>query len=207
MFTIRLFHRLWLFILWLNMDPSLQQNEVRCSNRREPNVYWWNVYWGQQISLGETVNYRCKEGYRSTDGTNQATCTRNGWSPDPLCQELVGCGTPPPLTDGDIKTTTKSQYRHNERVEYMCQNYYTMEGEPYRTCINGEWTGHVRCIEPCIVSEDDNRQHNITLKSSDNKYFAHDEIIEFRCIRGVPVGAVAMRQRCNSGVILLPSCH
>ena len=60
--------------------------------------------------------------------------------------EIVGCGSPPPLTDGDIKGTVKTDYSHQESVEFMCQNYFTMEGGPYRTCINGEWIGQIKCL-------------------------------------------------------------
>ncbi|XP_070765078.1 complement factor H-like [Enoplosus armatus] len=108
--------------------------------------------------------------------------------------------------DGDLKSTRKTQYNPSESVEYMCERYYTMEGQPFRTCINGEWTGQLRCLKPCVVNEDDFRQHSIS-KSSGNEYLSHDEIIEFRCARGIPVGAVAMRQRCNGGVLLLPTCQ
>uniref|UniRef100_A0A8C4H4R6 Sushi domain-containing protein n=1 Tax=Dicentrarchus labrax TaxID=13489 RepID=A0A8C4H4R6_DICLA len=175
-------------------------------NKYDPLVTSWRKYW-TQVKLRETIGYTCRRGYKGTDGTNVATCTRDGWSPNPLCQEPLGCETAPLLADGDLKYTKKSNYSNNETVEYMCPSFYTMEGEPYRTCINGEWTGHMRCLKPCVVNEDDFRQHNITLKSSDNKYFTHDEIIEFRCARGIPVGAVAMRQRCNGGVVLLPTCQ
>lgn len=60
--------------------------------------------------------------------------------------ELRGCETPPPLPDGDVRYTMKSEYNHSEQVEYMCQTYYVMEGDPYRTCEDGEWTGHMRCL-------------------------------------------------------------
>uniref|UniRef100_A0A4W6F526 Sushi domain-containing protein n=1 Tax=Lates calcarifer TaxID=8187 RepID=A0A4W6F526_LATCA len=118
--------------------------EVRCSNRREPNVYWWNVYWGQQISLGETVNYRCKEGYRSTDGTNQATCTRNGWSPDPLCQGTVKL-TLQYFENADISGTPKHTYKYNDQVEYVCKNGFT--GNFSITCKKIGWTGSRECTE------------------------------------------------------------
>ncbi|XP_038571061.1 complement factor H-like isoform X2 [Micropterus salmoides] len=297
--------------------------EVICSNPRDNLVYYWYDNWRQPTKLDETVRYTCRSGYRSTDGATRATCTREGWRPNPLCQEitcsrleianailnddrqiyknyekvnyvcekgyrgsptrtcgengwrgdsqctdekkcgeipvipnsevplqdndyrdgerfqikckegyhaqdfltchngtwrsnepleticaqLVDCGTPPVLADGDLKYTMKSKYSYNETVEYTCQEYYTMEGEPYRTCLNGEWTGHMRCLKPCVLNEDDIRQHNITLKSGDKKYLSHDEMIEFKCARGIPAGAVAMRQRCNGGVILLPTCQ
>ncbi|KAL7396850.1 hypothetical protein ABVT39_012608 [Epinephelus coioides] len=181
--------------------------EVRCSNQRPRHVYSWQVYWGQRIGLGDTVIYWCRSGYRRTGGATWATCTRDGWNPDPLCQATVNCASPPPLADGDVKYTLKSEYSHDERVEYVCQSYYTMEGEPYRTCINGEWIGQMRCLKPCTVNDDDMRQHNIALKYADHHkiYSAHNDHIEFRCTKGRPVGT--MRQKCDDGVILLPSCE
>uniref|UniRef100_A0A3Q1H2F0 Sushi domain-containing protein n=1 Tax=Anabas testudineus TaxID=64144 RepID=A0A3Q1H2F0_ANATE len=174
--------------------------------KQDPHVSRWYVdYWRNKITLGETVRYSCRSGYKETAA--EATCSRGGWEPNPLCQEVPGCETPPALLDGDLRDTMKSQYRHNERVEYMCQTYYTMEGEPHRTCINGAWTGYMRCLKPCIVNEVDIRQNNITLTSSDKKYLVHDEVIEFRCASGTPVGTTAMRQRCNSGEIMLPACY
>ena len=65
--------------------------------------------------------------------------------------EVLGCGTAPIIADGDLKYTRKSNNSHNEMVEYMCQAYYTMEGEPYKTCVNGVWTGHTRCIRKLQV--------------------------------------------------------
>lgn len=63
-----------------------------------------------------------------------------------LGAEPAGCQTPTLLKDGDTKYSMKVQYSHNERVEYVCQNLYTMEGGPFRTCTDGEWTGHIRCL-------------------------------------------------------------
>ncbi|XP_018526375.1 complement factor H-related protein 4 [Lates calcarifer] len=123
--------------------------------------------------------------------------------------EPAGCQTPPALTDGDIKDTMKQHYSHSERVEYMCQNYYTMEGDPYRTCINGEWTGQIRCLKPCTVNENDMIQRNIAFRYRvySKLYAPHNDVIEFRCTRGRPVGAMPMRFKCNDGVMILPTCQ
>ncbi|XP_067452267.1 complement factor H-related protein 2-like [Thunnus thynnus] len=123
--------------------------------------------------------------------------------------ELLGCETPPFLGNGDIKDTMKTHYSHTERVEYVCQKYYIMEGEPSRTCINGEWTGQMRCLKPCTVTADDIRHQNIAFKYRDaNKmYSTHDDVIEFKCTKGQPVNNVGLRQKCNDGVLLLPSCQ
>ncbi|XP_038571073.1 complement factor H-related protein 3-like [Micropterus salmoides] len=121
--------------------------------------------------------------------------------------ESAGCESPPPLKDGDIKYTMKSQYSHNERVEYVCQPFYIMEGVPYRTCNNGEWIGELRCLRPCTVNDDDMRQNNIAFKYNDKKklYSTHNDVIEFKCTKGQPLGT--MRQRCDDGVMLLPTCQ
>lgn len=51
---------------------------------------------------------------------------------------------PPDLSDGHIATATGNWY-HNEKVEYICDNDYVMEGGPFKTCNNGEWIGDIRC--------------------------------------------------------------
>ena len=58
----------------------------------------------------------------------------------------LGCNNPPPLTDGDTTESLRFHYSHDERVEYICQNLYQMEGEPYLTCVNGKWVGKMRCL-------------------------------------------------------------
>ncbi|XP_042272953.1 complement factor H-related protein 4-like [Thunnus maccoyii] len=207
---MRFFHLLWLFILWLNMDKSLQQNEVTCSNQKHRDVYDWNVYWRQRITLDDTASYRCRSGYKKTDGADKLTCTRDGWSPDPPCQVPAGCERPPVLANGDTTTSAKPRYEHNERVEYICQQYYIMEGEPYQTCNNGEWTGEMKCLKPCTVDKELLEAHNLEIRHTraDKLYSAHDDVIGFQCVTGTRHdGRVGMRQKCYDGVMDLPTCH
>ncbi|XP_030582910.1 complement factor H-like isoform X2 [Archocentrus centrarchus] len=302
--------------------------EVACSRPRDTYLSYWSDSWSwQPKKLADTVRYRCRSGYRSTDGATWATCTRDGWEPNPLCQEIKcvmlsydnadiiggiqpeyryndrvqykcrrgyegsftltcgengwrgsnqcteictvpeippsllittdspgsqvmrgqyltftcedstliikgnatveclaneqwsnplpaceapqGCGRPPPLSDGDTKTTTGNQYQHNDRVEYVCQAYYVMEGGPFKTCTDGEWTGKIRCLQPCTVNTEDMNRHNIRFRYSrdDKLYSEHNEVINFVCARGRHAGALGMRQRCEHGVIQLPTCQ
>ncbi|XP_041791175.1 complement factor H-related protein 3-like [Chelmon rostratus] len=122
----------------------------------------------------------------------------------------VGCKKPPLLADGDTKETSRFSYRHNERVEYICQNYYTMDGDPHKTCINGEWSGEMRCRKPCTVNTEAMSRHNIAFRYThdDKLYSRHNEEIEFRCVgRRRHDGRLNMRQRCRDGVMQLPSCQ
>ncbi|XP_073332113.1 complement factor H-like isoform X2 [Pagrus major] len=114
--------------------------EVTCRNQRERNVNSWDVYWGQRITLGDTARYRCRSGYKSTDGTNLATCTRDGWRPNPLCQEII-CETED-IPNANI-VNPKWRYRNNEQANYECKEGY--EGRPTRICGENGWTGDSQC--------------------------------------------------------------
>lgn len=62
-----------------------------------------------------------------------------------------GCGPPPPLQNGDIRESIRVQYRHNERVEYVCKSYHTMQGSPFKTCSNGDWIGReMTCLSKLL---------------------------------------------------------
>ncbi|XP_028442500.1 complement factor H-related protein 3-like isoform X2 [Perca flavescens] len=158
----------------------------------------------QRYSYNEQVGYRCKDGYQEEF---TLTCGGDGWIGRSTCK---GCRSPPPLTDGDIKDTVKTDYSHQERVEFMCQNYYTMEGGPHRTCINGEWTGQIKCLKPCTVDRPLMNRYNISFKYTydDKLYSAHNDNITFTCTEGhSPTGTLSMRQQCIEGVMNLPTCQ
>ncbi|XP_024655700.2 complement factor H-related protein 1 [Maylandia zebra] len=190
-----------------SLDDICKSNHDNCSPPpKVENAVITTCYRKQYPSRSE-VTYQCFDNY-IMEGKATINCIAGEWKELAIkCLQIPPCGIPPALEDGDTKTAIKEHYSHNETIEYMCQSHYIMEGEPYKTCLYGEWTGHMRCLRPCIVNEDEMRQHNITLKSSGTKYLVHDEIIEFRCTRGLSTGTVAMRQRCNSGVLVLPTCR
>uniref|UniRef100_A0A672ITN6 Sushi domain-containing protein n=1 Tax=Salarias fasciatus TaxID=181472 RepID=A0A672ITN6_SALFA len=165
---------------------------VICSNQRDQFVSYWGVYYWQQKKLGDTASYACRRGYKSTNGATQATCTRNGWTPKPLCHAAVDCGSPPPLDNGDTTETLKNRYSHDERVEFRCQNYHVMEGEPFKTCISGEWSGDMKCLSNRFPTK---------------MYLSHNDEVAFICARGRHGNALEMRQRCVDGVLHLPSCR
>uniref|UniRef100_A0A3P9DTX8 Complement factor H-related protein 2-like n=1 Tax=Maylandia zebra TaxID=106582 RepID=A0A3P9DTX8_9CICH len=166
---------------------------------------------GNRLKKGQKLTFTCLRRNHFMQGNKTVECLANGqWSdPFPTCGDPVGCGKPQPLSDGDTKISTKRQYSHGERVEYICQNYYKMEGTPYKTCENGKWTGQMRCLEPCTVKREDMSKHNIQFRyvSDDKLYSEHNDVIEFICSRGRRVGSLEMRQTCIEGVMHLPTCQ
>ncbi|XP_053717260.1 complement factor H-like [Synchiropus splendidus] len=61
--------------------------EVTCPNHRPRHVSWWSVYWVPRLTLGARVRYQCDGGFYKTDDAPGLTCTRDGWKPDPPCEE------------------------------------------------------------------------------------------------------------------------
>ncbi|KAK9519680.1 hypothetical protein VZT92_022392 [Zoarces viviparus] len=165
-----------------------------------------------QLRQGQNLRFECINPKDTLRGKAVVECLAGGqWSdPFPTCGAPLGCGTSPSLTDGDTTETLRFHHRHEERVHYRCQNYYTMEGEPYKTCFNGEWIGQIRCLKPCTVDEEAMRSHNIDFRyGSERKiYVRHNDRITFKCTeRRQPVGTLGMRFQCVDGEVHLPTCQ
>ncbi|XP_059197830.1 complement factor H-like isoform X2 [Centropristis striata] len=164
-----------------------------------------------QLIKGQKLRFECTNPRDTLRGNAEVACLANGqWSHDfPTCGAPLACGAPPLLVDGDIKTSLKNEYSHGERVEYGCQNLYTMEGGPHKTCNNGEWTGSMTCLKPCTANEHIMASNNIRLRylQQGKLYSSHNDFIEFICTRGRPVGRVGMRQRCVNGQMNFPTCE
>ncbi|XP_073331839.1 complement factor H-like [Pagrus major] len=165
----------------------------------------------KQLRRGQQLRFTCRYHGHFLQGKAMVECLADGqWSaPFPTCGGPLGCNNPPSLTDGDTRESLRGRYSHNERVEYVCQNLYQMEGEPYQTCRNGEWLGRMRCLRPCTVDTEAMSRHNIAFKyKDDNKLYApHNDHITFTCVRGRHDGRLNMRQSCIDGVMHLPTCH
>uniref|UniRef100_A0A3Q3L8B2 Complement factor H-like n=1 Tax=Labrus bergylta TaxID=56723 RepID=A0A3Q3L8B2_9LABR len=162
-------------------------------------------------NVGHNLRFQCDDQY-SLQGPEVIECLQNGqWNKAfPTCTAPKGCGRPPPLANGDTKNSAHSKYRHNDWVEYDCQHLYTMNGRPYKTCKNGEWTGQMKCLRPCTVTRETMNRYNIRFTHSNEEklYAPHNDRITFSCTYGRrPVGSVGMHQVCNDGVIHLPSCQ
>ncbi|XP_068175828.1 complement factor H-related protein 1-like [Antennarius striatus] len=184
----------------------------RCTVRGVPNgVRITTTLQYQRVRKGQKLKFACRRHDHFLQGKAEVQCLGDEqWSsPFPTCEVPLGCNNPLNLADGDVKETLKNFYSHNERVEYICQTLFTMSGQPFRTCINGEWIGDLRCLRPCTVDSDLMRRYNIDFKHSDDKklYAPHLDMIEFKCVGQTrPVGTVGMRQQCNDGLIRFPTC-
>ncbi|XP_055077528.1 complement factor H-like [Periophthalmus magnuspinnatus] len=152
---------------------------------------------------GQIATYQCNSRYKPSGGSFKI-CNNGQWTGDVQCIDSQSCGPPPFLENGDFIV-----YSHNSQIKYQCHSMYTMEGEPYKTCLNGEWTGEIKCLKPCTVNPDLMGLHNIRFKfaSVQKLYSLHNDHITFTCVDGTyPVGSEGMRRICKDGVMRLPSC-
>ncbi|CAM5161537.1 unnamed protein product [Natator depressus] len=129
----------------------------------------------------------------------------------PTCISGTGekCGRPPTIENGDITTLSLNEYAFGSSVEYRCQHYYIIEGERKSYCYNGIWTNEPVCLEPCVITQEDMRSHNIDLKwaSAQKLYVSHGDFVEFKCRSSLlPNSSNNYRVQCNVGQIPYPQC-
>ncbi|XP_061594582.1 complement factor H-like [Cololabis saira] len=155
---------------------------------------------------GEVIEYVCNA--HDAGDKNTATCVDGKWNTTVECPGPSGCQKPPNLADGDVKESMKPEYDHNESVEYMCQRLYIMEGTGQRTCVNGAWTGEIKCLKPCTVNQGDMDERNIKFVygGRTKMYAEHEDHITFACKRAGQVSSLPLRQQCVDGVMELPTC-
>ncbi|XP_019734871.1 complement factor H-like, partial [Hippocampus comes] len=114
--------------------------EVTCSNQRDPSVWRWDIYWGQSVRLGTSVDFTCRSGYKRTNGSPKVTCTRDGWKPNPPCQEIT-CDSRD-IQSANIADGGKQIYKNYETAYFTCkgsQDWFSL------TCSENGWQGNVYC--------------------------------------------------------------
>ncbi|XP_049443583.1 complement factor H-like [Epinephelus fuscoguttatus] len=151
--------------------------EVRCSNQRPQHVQSWQVNWWQRIGLGDTVSYWCRDGYRRTGGATWATCTRGGWKPDPLCQEIT-CDRQD-VPNAKIITNYKQTYKNYERASYECEEGY--QGRFTLTCGERGWHGNAQCTE---ITCDRREYRNTEIVGSYKYKYRYNDQVQYICKNG-----------------------
>uniref|UniRef100_A0A672YU61 Sushi domain-containing protein n=1 Tax=Sphaeramia orbicularis TaxID=375764 RepID=A0A672YU61_9TELE len=116
--------------------------EVTCSPY-DPHATFWRRYWNYKITLNETLGYTCHSDYKKPRGVSQAMCTRQGWSPNPLCEVKTCNRRDEP--NADIVSGIKPEYAINEEVEYICKGGY--EGRFKLRCGDNRWHGSRYCTD------------------------------------------------------------
>ncbi|XP_078141907.1 complement factor H-like isoform X2 [Centroberyx gerrardi] len=157
-------------------DESPVCQEVTCANPRDNLVDYWGQHYWQTKKLDDTVSYRCRAGYKTTDGRKEATCRRDGWTPKPLCQEIT-CDKKQDIPHAVIVSTEKWKYKNNERVQYDCVDDYT--GRFIITCGANGWTGTPNCRE---ITCNKHNIPNAVIVSNEKWKYKNNEQVQYDCV-------------------------
>uniref|UniRef100_A0A8C0XKN3 Sushi domain-containing protein n=1 Tax=Castor canadensis TaxID=51338 RepID=A0A8C0XKN3_CASCN len=162
---------------------------------------------------GDTVLILCNHGYSLQDNEKTISCTERGWSTFPVCistNSTGKCGPPPPINNGDITSFPLPEYAPHSSVEYQCQFLYQLQGNKKITCRNGEWSEPPKCLNPCEISEEIMRHHNIMFKwiRKQKLYIPSGMMVEFKCTHGyVQATSKPFHTTCYDGKLEYPICR
>ncbi|XP_035872065.1 complement factor H-related protein 4-like [Phyllostomus discolor] len=169
---------------------------------------------GKVFRPSDTPDYQCLDGYETQDGhtVGSLLCGEDGWSHLPSCfKSAEKCGPPPAVGNGDITPVPLAAYPLGSRVEYQCQAYYELQGPKYVTCSDAKWSEPLKCIDPCVISEEILNENNIRLKGKKDKthYTKTGDIIEFTCKPGhsAVTSGQSLEAVCGEGTVQLPKCE
>ncbi|XP_065133131.1 complement factor H-like isoform X2 [Paramisgurnus dabryanus] len=136
--------KLFSFSLGILFFTFAQGQEITCEVPRDRRLSYASYYFYGNMRLNERRSYRCLSDYRQM--ASEATCTKDGWKPDPLCDDIM-CETPN-IPNAQFEEPTRTRYEVYSRIVYHCPT------EPQRRIeiicnYQGRWTN----IQPCIPSE------------------------------------------------------
>ncbi|KAK7810799.1 hypothetical protein U0070_009504, partial [Myodes glareolus] len=164
------------------------------------------------FKLNDELDYECHIGYVNKHNRTRDSiiCNDDGWSDVPSCYDSTKtCGPPPPIDNGDITSFPLPVYAPLSSVEYQCQSLYQLQGNKKITCRDGEWSEKPKCLDPCIVSEEIMKKHNIIFrrKEKQKRYYKSGEMQEFKCKSGYHRATSQRLQTfCIEGHINYPTC-
>lgn len=104
------------------------------------------------VEFGAVIRAVCNEGYYMI-GDDTRVCMANGeWDgSEPVC-EVVKCGPPPTVPNGQPHFPPKDEYEFGQVVQYGCNSGHTLFGDSEQAemvhCLsNGSWSHHPRCVD------------------------------------------------------------
>ncbi|KAJ7986240.1 hypothetical protein DPEC_G00337900 [Dallia pectoralis] len=107
----------------------------------------WYGSW-RRGDLKVTKDYRCKSGYKPTNGATYAECTNDGtWRPNPLCEEIT-CDPPQRSVLQYTQRPTKwVTGRFKDQIDYSCKPKFKPTNDAtFAECTNdGTWTPNPLC--------------------------------------------------------------
>ncbi|XP_026091786.1 complement factor H-like isoform X4 [Carassius auratus] len=149
--------------------------EITCDDPRDQHVY--RPYFWRTMKLEDKQSYSCDYGYRQTEA--EATCTRDGWTPKPLCTEIV-CAAPN-IPNAQIVGLQRSNYKIDSSIRYKCSSGFEPEEAFQITCDReGQWRDIQQCTKMCATPNITNAE----IVGRQRSYYKIDSRIRYKCSSG-----------------------
>ncbi|XP_053325179.1 coagulation factor XIII B chain-like isoform X3 [Spea bombifrons] len=169
-----------------------------------------NVYLNKtkEILPGETVTFECYEGM-VPETSLSATCVDRKLN-YPKCVISKKCTSVPEILNGKIRNGLQDSYESGSSVEFECNENYALSGSINVKCENGIWVDLPRCLRPCKILEEDLKEKNIALQSSDDldKIYKDGEEVNIKCNSGFrnPNPSSSLKGECSDGKMKYQRC-
>ncbi|XP_069050243.1 complement factor H-like isoform X1 [Lepisosteus oculatus] len=119
---------------------------------RVKEVDSWGVYPRAVFNYDQEIVYFCDSGYKP-ETHQRAKCKFDGFEPEPICHEIV-CDLPI-IENGRVTEKAKTQYKHNQVLNYRCDSNFEPERPQRLTCGKNGWdklpsctAKHGMCTKP-----------------------------------------------------------
>ncbi|XP_069911018.1 complement factor H-like isoform X6 [Oryctolagus cuniculus] len=166
-----------------NPEPACTERKKRLCPPPPQIPHAQNMTTTVNYQDGEKVAILCKENFLLQEA-KEIVCKNGQWQSLPQCIDSTqSCGPPPSIDNGDITSFPLSIYPSGSRVRYRCQSFYELQGSRDVICSNGQWSEPPKCLDACVISEENMNRNNIQLKWTNNKklYAKTGAIVEFEC--------------------------
>ncbi|XP_051764943.1 complement factor H isoform X12 [Ctenopharyngodon idella] len=144
--------------------------DIRCEVPRDQHVDYPEYYFRGDMKVGAKKTYYCMRGYEQKAAV--ATCTRDGWTPKPLCAERM-CAAPI-IPNAEIVRDQRPKYYMYSRIQYKCRPGFEPEQLVEITCDSQfQWTGIRQCTAKPKLCPDLSVENGFihTLSSNEEEIF------------------------------------
>ncbi|XP_020380223.2 membrane cofactor protein-like [Rhincodon typus] len=174
---------------------------INCGN---PGEILNGYYEADATTLGSKAVFYCDSGYRIV-GRNYRMCEASGWTGQvPTC-EIVTCGDPPPISNGQApKPAGSDSWTHGMVAEYSCNDGYSLIGTKSLTCLeDGTWDKNPPVCKVVECPRPDPPENGYIESGLGPKYKYQEEIV-FRCSKGFEMVGESI-VKCGEDNIFVPS--
>ncbi|XP_028296412.1 beta-2-glycoprotein 1-like [Gouania willdenowi] len=158
---------------------------------------------------GQGWTYECNS--PKAPSHERGSCMADGSVTEPpVCRE-VSCSIPTNIPNGFITFAVLRPHGYKEKVQYACNEHYTLDGKAEIQCMNtGNWSLKPACKAFCTVGIKRGRifynGKKVWIADLKPNRVLHGEHVAFYCLNRAEKCGYPVVSTCNDGVLHIPEC-